>query len=171
MGDNVIKMADLRATFEELGFSDVRTLIQSGNVVFRSAERRHGRATRPPSRRACHGTHRYAARIVLRSLSEYDEMLTAFPPGWGSDPTRKHNVIFLRSSIDRASLVDDLGPRPGIEEVLHVRGALLWSADIATLSRSRMIKLAARPEYQEMTIRNLNTTTRLFALMQAVARE
>jgi uncharacterized protein (DUF1697 family) len=169
-GRNVIKMADLRATFEELGFSDVRTHIQSGNVVFRSsdADKLSPEAAIEEGLSRAHG---YAAKIVLRTLAEYNEMLAAFPPAWGSDPTRKHNVIFLRASIDRESLIDDLEPRPGIEEVHYVRGALLWSADIATLTRSRMIKLAARAEYQEMTIRNLNTTTKLFALMQAVDRE
>ena len=33
-GNNIIRMADLRATFESLGFSGVSTYIQSGNVVF-----------------------------------------------------------------------------------------------------------------------------------------
>jgi uncharacterized protein (DUF1697 family) len=35
-GSSVIKMADLRAAFESLGFTDVVTYIQSGNVVFSS---------------------------------------------------------------------------------------------------------------------------------------
>ena len=37
-GSSVIKMADLRAAFESLGFADVVTYIQSGNVVFKSTE-------------------------------------------------------------------------------------------------------------------------------------
>src|SRR6266566_4714724 len=38
-GSSVIKMADLRAQFESLGFTEVVTYIQSGNVVFTSVER------------------------------------------------------------------------------------------------------------------------------------
>jgi uncharacterized protein (DUF1697 family) len=34
---NKVAMADLRALIEELGAEDVRTYVQSGNVVFRSA--------------------------------------------------------------------------------------------------------------------------------------
>ncbi|NIP26808.1 MAG: DUF1697 domain-containing protein, partial [Phycisphaerae bacterium] len=37
-GKNIIKMADLRACFERMGFSDVRTYIQSGNVLFWATE-------------------------------------------------------------------------------------------------------------------------------------
>jgi uncharacterized protein (DUF1697 family) len=35
-GNNIIKMADLKLAFEEMGFSDVSTFIQSGNVIFSS---------------------------------------------------------------------------------------------------------------------------------------
>jgi uncharacterized protein (DUF1697 family) len=37
-GNNIIKMADLRRAFESLGFANVETHIQSGNVLFASAE-------------------------------------------------------------------------------------------------------------------------------------
>lgn len=35
-GQKLIKMVDLKKHFEELGFSDVQTYIQSGNIVFKS---------------------------------------------------------------------------------------------------------------------------------------
>ena len=38
-GHNRVAMADLRALLQRLGFTDVRTLLQSGNVVFRGAAR------------------------------------------------------------------------------------------------------------------------------------
>lgn len=37
-GKNLIKMEALRAMYENLGFSDVATYVQSGNVVFRTGE-------------------------------------------------------------------------------------------------------------------------------------
>lgn len=37
-GNNLIKMADLKVIFAELGFENVRTYIQSGNVAFESDE-------------------------------------------------------------------------------------------------------------------------------------
>jgi len=38
-GSNIIKMADLRSCFEEMGFKGVLTYIQSGNVLFESEDR------------------------------------------------------------------------------------------------------------------------------------
>ena len=49
-GKNIIKMTDLKACFESLGFKDVRTYIQSGNVLFRAAgsgRRSESNANRP----------------------------------------------------------------------------------------------------------------------------
>ncbi len=45
-GRSVIKMAELRPAFEGLGLKDVRTYIQSGNVVFTSEGSRRGLAIR-----------------------------------------------------------------------------------------------------------------------------
>jgi uncharacterized protein (DUF1697 family) len=36
-GNKMIKMQDVAKAFESLGFSNVKTLIQSGNVIFESA--------------------------------------------------------------------------------------------------------------------------------------
>jgi len=38
LGRKTIKMESLRASFEALGFRDVKTYIQSGNVIFRTAQ-------------------------------------------------------------------------------------------------------------------------------------
>ena len=37
-GNNVIKMSELKALFEEIGFTSVATYIQSGNVIFDAGE-------------------------------------------------------------------------------------------------------------------------------------
>jgi uncharacterized protein (DUF1697 family) len=34
-GNKLVSMAGLKTFFEDLGFTDVKTLLQSGNVVFR----------------------------------------------------------------------------------------------------------------------------------------
>jgi uncharacterized protein (DUF1697 family) len=39
-GKNLVKMADLRAAFESMGFADVATHIASGNVLFRAPRQR-----------------------------------------------------------------------------------------------------------------------------------
>ena len=48
-GNNLIKMTELKICFEEQGFADVATYIQSGNVLFTVAASRHAPAD-PPNR-------------------------------------------------------------------------------------------------------------------------
>ena len=42
-GHKKVKMAELRKVFASLGMSQVRTILQSGNVVFRTQETNLGR--------------------------------------------------------------------------------------------------------------------------------
>jgi uncharacterized protein (DUF1697 family) len=39
-GKNLVRMADLRAAFEEMGFGEIATYIQSGNVLFRAPRKK-----------------------------------------------------------------------------------------------------------------------------------
>ena len=168
-GQNVIKMDELRATFEELGLSDVRTHIQSGNVVFRSPDAdKH--AAEPSIEEGAvterTGTRRRSSSGAWPSTGRCS---THSRPA-GEATHAKHNVIFLRPAIDRETLIDDLGPKPGIETVrLCPRGAALVGRHRNDLTRSSdaQARLPGR-EYQEMTVRNLNTTKKLFELMQEV---
>lgn len=41
-GKNLIKMADLRSTFEKMGFQQVSTYIQSGNIIFSAKQMQEG---------------------------------------------------------------------------------------------------------------------------------
>jgi len=40
-GHNLVKMTELKKMFEDMGFHDVKTYIQSGNVLFKSEEAPH----------------------------------------------------------------------------------------------------------------------------------
>ena len=52
-GSKPVKMDALRASFEALGFKNVRTYVQSGNVVFEAKER----AAAPLARRSRRGSN------------------------------------------------------------------------------------------------------------------
>jgi uncharacterized protein (DUF1697 family) len=46
--------------------------------------------------------------------------------------------------------------------------ALLWSARVDGLTRTAMLKLASRPVYHDITVRNANTTRKVLELMRAM---
>ena len=60
-------------------------------------------------------------------------------------------------------------PKPDIEKVIYVPGTLLWSARSKDVTRTAMVKIASHKLFQDMTVRNLNTTKKLHELMQKMA--
>jgi uncharacterized protein (DUF1697 family) len=59
-----------------------------------------------------------------------------------------------------------LDAKPEIEEVTYHPGTLVWAASAKEMNRSAMMKLNTKPLYREVTVRNLNTTRKIFELMQ-----
>jgi uncharacterized protein (DUF1697 family) len=111
--------------------------------------------------------YRLTGKTVVRSRAEMGRLLKAIAKNWKKpDPGSRYNVIFLRHAIDSKRVLDGIQLKPDIEQVVYCPGMLLWSARIDGLTRSAMLKLASRPIYLDMTVRNLNTTTKVFELMQ-----
>ena len=54
---------------------------------------------------------------------------------------------------------------------MYCPGTLLWSARSSDVTRSAMLKLASKPIYQDMTVRNVNTTRKICELMQRMEKK
>lgn len=165
-GHNIIRMADLRACFEALGYADVATYIQSGNVVFRP---RHVDATNLVGdiEQALLERFDYVSRVVLCTRGELERAIREAPDGFGADPDAfRYDVLFLRPGVDAGAVLQQVPVREGVDAAHAGTRVLYFSRLIARASQSRLTKLVSMPIYQEMTIRNWRTTTRLREMMQ-----
>ena len=113
--------------------------------------------------------YKLECKVVVRSFSKIADLVKSLPETWDGDRCWKYNVIFLRHTIDSENILDGLKPKSDIEQVVYRPGALLWSAQISDLSRTSMLKLPSRKLFQEMTVRNTNTTKKLYELMRKMA--
>ena len=168
-GKNMIRMSSLKESFERMGFDDVATYINSGNIIFKA----HGSDARKLEREIegmLSREYKLECKVVVRSFSEMAALVRSLPETWDGDGSWKYNVIFLRHAIDSEDILSGLKPRSsGIEQVVYRPGTLLWSARISDLSRTSMHKLPSRKIFQEMTVRNTNTTKKLYELMKEMA--
>lgn len=164
-GNNMISMRSLKESFETLGFANVSTYINSGNIIFQSKEN-DARKLERKLEQMLSSDYQLDSKVVVRSLSEMEKLVTALPKNWGGDSDLRYNVIFLRHSIDSEKVLDELPTNDDIEEVLYRPGTLLWSLQASEANRSKFVKLSSRKIYQDMTIRNLNTTRKLYDLMR-----
>lgn len=165
-GNNIIPMAKLVKTFERVGHTDVKTLIASGNVVFR-AKRADVRALERKLEAALVADYAYDAKVVVKSSAEIAAIAAALPRGWKTPSVdQRYYVMFLRHTIDHAKLLDSLAPAAGVEWLDYAPGVLFWRAIKTQLGKSKVAKLPAAL-YADMTARNLNTTLKLAQMVAA----
>lgn len=164
-GNNMISMSSLKQSFESMGFTDVVTYINSGNIIFKS-KGADARKLETKIEKMLVKEYELGSRVVLRSLSEMENIVQNLPRKWTGNKDWRYNVIFLRHTIDSEKILDELEVKQDIEEVEYCPGALFWSAQISELTRTNMLKLSSRKMYQDMTIRNVNTTRKLYDLMK-----
>ncbi|MFH5776669.1 DUF1697 domain-containing protein, partial [Paracoccus sp. NGMCC 1.201697] len=149
-GTGKLPMSELRKTCEEIGFEDVRTYIQSGNVVFRTRMARDAAATALKNGLAA----RYGkpVGVILREAEELRQLIQENP-----FPTAAPNrvlVLFVEhdAPLDR----DDIGKGRKDEEVAFGRHEVIihYPSGMGT-SRLRLAAMAIG------TARNLNTVAKL----------
>jgi uncharacterized protein (DUF1697 family) len=78
LGKRTVKSAELRAALEDLGFSDVQTLISSGNALF---EARASRTLKQKIEAGLSEHFGFPIKVVLRSIDELRAMVAADPFG------------------------------------------------------------------------------------------
>jgi uncharacterized protein (DUF1697 family) len=162
-------MPALKERLERLGFQGVVTYINSGNVVFR-ATAADGREVERRIDRVLARDFGLPVKAVVRSHAEMARLVKTIAKTWTLNPAWRYNVMFLRHPIDSPKVLDGIELEPDIERLRYCPGTLLWSARINALTRTTMLKLVSRPIYQDMTVRNVNTTRKVFELMQRTAR-
>ena|SRR6185503_18038521 len=167
-GNNMISMSSLKKSFEALGFPHVTTYINSGNIIFTTKEK-DARKLEKRIEQMLSKEYELGSRVVVRSLPEMEQLVKNLPRSWSADSRWRYNVIFLRHSIDSEAILADLPANSDIEEIVYRPGALLWSAQATEMNRTNLAKLSSRKVFQDMTVRNLNTTNKLCDLMKKVS--
>lgn len=167
-GNNMISMRELKVSFERMGFTQVSTYINSGNIIFTTKEN-DARKLETKIERMLAKEYDLNSKVVIRTLAEMEALVQSLPRSWNGDTEWRYNVIFLRHTIDSEKILDDLPARDDIEQIVYRPGALLWSALVSDINRTTWAKFAARKMYQDTTVRNLNTTKKLYELMKKVA--
>jgi uncharacterized protein (DUF1697 family) len=165
-GKNLIKMLALKACFEDLGFEEVRTYIQSGNVLFSATG--SNATLMKQIETALSRTFDYESRVVVRSRKQMKEIVTNAPKGFGSDPaTYRYDVIFLKEPLTAVRAMKSVTTKEGVDQAFAGKGVLYFSRLISKATQSHLTRIISMPVYQSMTIRNWNTTKKLLDMMES----
>jgi uncharacterized protein (DUF1697 family) len=162
-----VAMADLRALVEGLGYREVRTLLNSGNVVFGvpSGERGDPAARIERGMAARLGV---TARVTVLTAAELAAAVARNPLARVADDPSRLLVAVPRRPADRARL-QPLARRDWTPESFSVgaRVAYLWCP--AGMIESPLAKAMGRAMGEDVTTRNWATMAKLHALAAGMA--
>jgi uncharacterized protein (DUF1697 family) len=162
-----VAMADLRTLVEGLGYGDVRTLLNSGNVVFSAP----GKAADAASRieKALAAQLGITARVTVLSAKDLAEAIDANPLGkFTKEPSRFLVTVLADPALKKKLLPLSKQDWKGEAIALGTRVAYLGCAP--NILDSPLAKAVARALGDAATSRNWATMLKLRALAESVPR-
>ena len=157
-----VAMADLRALLTEAGYGDVRTHLQSGNVVLSSTARPQALAATLETLLA----ERFGIEIpvVVRSHAQLAAVVKHDPLGDMADDPKKYVVTFLSGEPD-ASFVRSIADGDHAPERFAAHGQELYTWHPNGIQKSKLARLVGDKRLGVTpTARNWATVTKLLAM-------
>src|SRR5512135_3382152 len=109
-GARTVEMRALKAAFEAAGMADVRTYINSGNVIFSTDDT--AAADRDSLTRLIETSiaERFGFPVdaLVFRADEIAAITAAIPEEWANDDRQRCDVFYLWPDVDRPSIVDEL---------------------------------------------------------------
>lgn len=169
-GNNKVSMSDLRQCFLDLGFENVSTYINSGNVFFDAKE------TNVPKLIAQCETaikERFGFPVVVTIISkdEFVNALSKAPSWWGNGDRKviRSEALFVIPPTTADEVLKELRRKSDAPDKFASSGhVVFWSLPTAEYNKSIVPKIIGTPVYRRFTMRGSNTTKKLLSLLEAV---
>ena len=163
-GRNKVSMADLKDAITGLGYENVITYINSGNIIFNSTEN-IGVVNDKISQIL--NSYPFKINKVILTKQEYIEELKNLPSWWNDDFYRK-DVLFYSEDIDFSSIKERINSMPLNEENVYFGNrAVFWGKfnEKNYLKTSYHKYLIKESFYKSITIRNGKTFMKIAELL------
>ena len=165
-GKGIVSMAAIKEALVALGLSDVRTYINSGNVIFSTRASDVQRLT-ARIEKALEQHTGMAIKVLVMDHKSLKKVVEAIPRDWVDDKTMRTYVLLLWKELDDRGILDRLATKAGIDELRYTPGAVVWRVDRENVSKSQMNRIVGTPLYKKITIRSANTMRKLNELTAA----
>ncbi|MFE7225718.1 DUF1697 domain-containing protein [Nocardioides sp. NPDC057577] len=163
-GRNPVAMQALAACFLDAGYANVRTHLQSGNVLF-DAALSDAAALETALDDLLAAAFEVAIPTVVRSRDELADTIASAPADHGS-PDLRSDVFFLKRPLTVEAAMGQVPElREGVDSIAPGPGALYFSRVEDRATKTRITKFMSMPVFQQMTVRTWRTTTRLLQML------
>jgi uncharacterized protein (DUF1697 family) len=164
-GKAMLKMADLKDALSKAGFADVKTYIQSGNVIFKSDYTDMKRLAQLIER-TIEATFKLNVSVAVYNKDEWQKVIKSAPKWWGKDAAWKHNLLIMMDRTEAKDVIPAVGKlKPDIEKMEAGNGVVYQSLLFEKFGQTSATNLVGTSIYKRMTIRNFNTSFKLLSLL------
>jgi len=169
-GHRLIKMADLKAMFEALGFGAAQTYIQSGNVVFQADETEQPLRLRIEQQIAA--TFGFSVTVALRTHGELARVISACPFAPDAIAEGEHLYAALLTETPASAGIERLAASKIEPDEFRVLGREVYLLYRQNMRESQLTNNLVESRLGvPATSRNWRTLTTLAAMSRMLAGE
>lgn len=162
-----MSMADLRSYLEDLGYSNVSTYINSGNVIVSSDK--NAKAVQQEIEELLPKKFKLDSelvRVLVLTRQQLQAAIDNKPQSFGDHPDKYHSDFIFLIGIPAEEAMGVFSPRDGVDKVWPGDGVVYSQRLSAERTKSRLNRIIGTPVYANMTIRNWNTVTKLITFLK-----
>lgn len=165
-GKNKVAMSELKEGFTELGFAEVTTYLNSGNVIFSSAvddENILINKIKPMIK----DRFNLDIPVFIVLQEKLRELLSKAPDWWGDDNKEIYdNLIFIMPPLSCEEIYNEIGnPKEEYEKVYNYQNVIFWSFSRKDYQKTNWwSKTASSNISDKITIRTANTVRKIVGM-------
>lgn len=164
-GKNKVSMEMLKTQLSKLGFKDIVTYINSGNILFSSTD--SIKEINNKIKNTFNENYNFEIYYSLIPASEYKREFDKLPKWW-FEPMARKDVLFFTEEVDKQMVIDSLNEMKLHNEKIHIGEiAVFWGKyDEGEFLKTAYHKyLIKQPYYKQITIRNEKTSNKMLSLI------
>ncbi|APZ44903.1 hypothetical protein BW723_00755 [Polaribacter reichenbachii] len=156
-GKNKIPMLDLRELLNSLGFQNVKTYIQSGNIILESSKTKS--ATCNTIRDAIKDKFGFNVPVIARTIPEWKKAIENYPF------STENEKIVAFTFLDKASEITEIEINNIGEDKYKINGDVVYLNCPSTFAKTKLTNNSIEKKLKvTATTRNLRTTLKLLEL-------
>lgn len=163
-GNSKVEMSKLKMIIEGLGYTNVSTYINSGNVIFTHSQAEPA-VYEKTIEAVIEKAFGFSVPVVVRTAHNISSLCDVIPKAWKNDDESRTDVLFLREGFKTSNTLKRIKCNPDVDNMKYSHGAIVWNLDRAKLNKSGLRKFIGTTVYKNMTARNVNTVRKLNELM------
>lgn len=165
-GKNKISMPELKKGFEELGFAEVNTYLNSGNVIF-SSDIDDENILSNEIASMIKDRFQLDIPIFIVLQETLKDLLNHAPDWWGDDNKEIYdNLIFIIPPLSFEEIYEEIGnPKAEYEKVQNYKNVIFWSFSRKDYQKTNWWPKTANSNISDkITIRTANTVRKIVGI-------